>query len=355
MNALFFIVLIIDIVLFALAEKYNKKVFLIIGIILISLLSGLRGISVGVDTPSYYNAFIYNFPNSWQFEELGFRYITRFLMSILKNPTMVMLVYSFIINTLIILRLWDYRDKCSFKFMTVLYILIFFIDSMNIMRQFLAISIIFYSTKFLEKKNYFPFIIIVLLATTIHKSSILALFIPLVYFWISSSKKNKVLLAVPLLIISTIVLNYIFSFESDHISNYLSSKNYINNFNFTYLYRLCIFGLSFFLMKNNKKIVFRNEKKDLDSTIVYNETTFKVLTILYLCGLLLASMGMFFNYMQRIGYIFLIYELLYWGFIIRRSKSNFFNISLIHVYAIYVFMIEIIRNGSSIFPYYLNI
>ena len=66
-----FILLIIPIIVLCIfADKFDKKAFLYLAIIFLSLIVGLRGINVGIDTKPYYNALINNFPIKWQFEEI---------------------------------------------------------------------------------------------------------------------------------------------------------------------------------------------------------------------------------------------------------------------------------------------
>ena len=114
-NLYFIFILIPAIILCYIADKKNNKLLLFISIIYISLIVGLRGINVGIDTKPYYNAFLNDFPIKWQFEEMGFRTISRLLMEIFKNPSFLFLIYAFVTNLLIFLRLWDFRKKCDFS------------------------------------------------------------------------------------------------------------------------------------------------------------------------------------------------------------------------------------------------
>ena len=143
MDRIFFVMAIIVAVFFAnIADRRKKKIYIYFSILIFSLVAGLRGISVGIDTEAYYYAFINDFPYSWQFEEIGFRYMSNMLINIFKNPLYLMIIYALITNSLIINRLWDFREKFNFPFMIFLYGFIFFIETLNIMRQFLAISVI---------------------------------------------------------------------------------------------------------------------------------------------------------------------------------------------------------------------
>lgn len=356
MENFYFILLILPVIaLCILANKTEKKLYLYTSIVYLSLLVGLRGVNVGIDTVQYYDAINSGFPIKWKFEEIGFRYISTVLMDIFKNATIVILVYSFITNGLLMLRLWDFRKHCNFPMMITLYLLIYIFFPMNIMRQFIAISIIFYSTKLLDKKKYILFFAIVLLTSLIHKTAFLSLIFILVYYWGTLTRKQKVLSLIPIFIMTAISLVYIIEFEDDHISNYFSANNSINNLNITFIYRAIIFIISYLFYKSGKKIVVNNSYafKNNDITIAHNDDdfNFKYISIFYLIGLLFSSTGMFFGYMNRIGLYYMCYEVVYWGFLIKNSKNRSLNFILIMIFAVYVFFVELIGNGSGIFPY----
>ena len=360
MDKFFFVCAIVVAIFFAkIADKSRNKKYIYISILIFSLVAGLRAPSVGVDTKAYYYSFINDFPYSWQFKELGFRFISNMLMNVFGNPVFLMIIYALITNSFIINRLWDFREKYNFPFMVFLYGFIFFIETLNIMRQFLAISIIFYFTRLLTKKKYFSFFIIVLIMTTIHKSSLLALLLLVFYFWKDLSNRKKIMFGVPIIVIVIVGAGIVLKYESDHILNYFSSSNRINNLNFTFIYRFMVFVFSYILYKSQKVVVYgknklnnlqkeNDEMLDLDKKV----SEFNQISCIYFIGLCLTSMGMFYFVMARLGYYYLIFELLYWGYITHiTNKNKKLNMLLISVYAIYVLMLELISNGSAVFPY----
>lgn len=354
-NILFTILLLLILIISIIADKKNNKFLLATIILSLTIIGGLRGNTVGIDTAAYYYSFNNNFPIAWQFEENGFRVISMFLMKVFNNATYLMVIYSFVTNLLIITRLWELRKKANFPFMIFLYLSICFINTMNIMRQYICIAIIFYSTRFLEKKKYLLFLIIVLLSSTIHKTALLALLLLLVYIWDSLSKKQKVILAIPISIISIFALIWVFKVESNHIMNYFSADNAINNINITFLYRIFIFIFAFLLMKFNIKITFKKKKyKNIENYELITKNEFNRVSIIYFLGLLCSSAGMFFSFLTRIGLYYSIFEIVFWGYLIKKNKNSELYFMLISIYSIYVFAIELLLNGSGIFPYYFN-
>ncbi|MBE6149306.1 MAG: EpsG family protein [Firmicutes bacterium] len=352
-SVLFLLFLALSVFLFFFADKKDDKKILIIAILIISLLAGLRGENVGVDTSAYMDAFVNQFPKSWQFEEFGFRFVSNLLMKMFNNASVVMLIYALLTNFLIFLRLWDFRKKSSFGLMGLLYILIYFLSSMNIMRQFIAVAIVLYSTKLLENKKYVLFFIIVLLTSLIHKTSLLSVAFIFVYCWSDLSPRKKIVFGPIMFVFITIGLSYVIKYESDHIANYLSVSNEVKNFNLTFIYRVMAFFISWIIYKKNIVITFGKYSKITNFSKNKNDKKeFNKISFIYFLGIIFASIGMFFDNMSRVGLYYLSFEIIYWGYIIKNSNNKVINIFLILLYASYVFIFEIIYNGSMIFPYY---
>ena len=357
-NFIYFVVMIIAIIIANIAEKNNKRKYLIGIVFIISMLSGFRGINVGIDTKLYTYAFLHDFPYKWHFEEIGFRFISTLIFNIFNDTRMVFLFFALIINGFIIYRLWDFKDKCSFTFMLMFYLLTYYIDSMNIMRQLVAVAIIFFSTRLLEKKRYILFIIIVILTTFIHTSSLLALALVVAYIWAPLKMSSKVWMFFPIALIGIIAVQVILQYEAGHIDNYLSEKNSVNNINIPFLYRLMCFFISYFLHKSNKKIV-RNKSLNFSSckekNIILYDEMFSIVAFIYFMGLSISSLGMFFVVMARLGYFYILFEVVYWGYLVKTSKNKIFNFMMIIIYVGYIFLVEVFSAGCEVFPFYLNI
>lgn len=357
-NIIYFIVMLIAIILARKAEKKNKKKYLKLIVFMVSILSGFRGLNVGIDTKLYNYAFLNNFPYAWQFEELGFRAISTFVLNIFNDTRAVFLFFALIINGCIIYRLWDFKDKCSFTVMLLIYLLTFYVDSMNIMRQMVAVAIIFLSTRLLEKKHYSMFLIVIMGTTFIHVSSLLAVALIIAYYWIPLKLSNKILIAIPMIILEIVFLLVIIQFESGHINNYLSEQNSVSNINIPFLYRFLCFLLSYMIYKSNIKFVINRKKEPniniKDDLIVYDEF-FRIISFIYLMGLLISSLGMFFTVMARLGYFYILFEVVYWGYLAKTSRNKELNIVMIMIYVGYIFLVEIFSSGCEVFPFYLNI
>lgn len=352
---IFLILLSISTFIAHMAEKREKKILLFVLIFILSIISGFRGIEVGIDTSEYYRAIVNNFPDSWLFGEPGFRFLSSWIYKIFGDAKYVFFIFSYVTNSLIIMRLWDFRKKSNFSMMFFLYFLIYYLETMNIMRQFFAIAILFYCTKFLDNKKYLLYLVSIFLCTLIHKTSLLALLILFIYYWNNLNKKKKIIMMIPCGLIMIITLYYIIVFESGHISNYFSSNNLISNLNIPFLYRLAIFIIAFSFYNFNVKIVIKkSDSNNFKNDLIHKKEINKI-SLIYFIGLLFSSLGMFYFIMARVGYFYLIFELLFWGFFTYKNNSNkYLNICMISIFAIYTFAMELIFNGSGIFPFYFN-
>ena len=175
MTELFYVfVLLIAFILSYWAQKKNKKIYVYIIIILLTIIAGFRGKNCGIDTALYYDNISNGFPYKWQFREEGFRLIANFFVNTFNNPQLMFIFCAFFTNYFIFIRLWDFKDEANYSFMCFLYLTIYFTNSMNIMRQYLAVAIIFWATRFLKEKKVI-FLICLLISYFIHRSSLLAI------------------------------------------------------------------------------------------------------------------------------------------------------------------------------------
>lgn len=343
---LFITICVVAFILFKLADLKDNKLFLVLGIITLSLGAGLRNDNVGLDTYQYISAFKTNFSVIWLFKETGFREISRLLMNAFSgNVTCLLLLYATVTNALILYRLWDFRKDCSYSYMVFLYITLHYINTLNIMRQYIAIAIVFFATRFLEKRGYIKFCIAILLASVFHSSALLGLLFFFVYYWKVAPSKQKKWMLFPLLIAIPIVSIVLVKTQSAQISNYFSQKR--ADVNATFIYRIIVFVLILALQYSKKEIVVFKERKGERETIGIN----KCESIFYIAGLATSALGMFFSSLSRLGLYYLMFEIVFWGEAVKRGKSKQLAFLLFSIYAIYVFVCEFLYNGSGVFPY----
>ncbi len=327
------------------AEKTNKKMLLYFLIALLTFVAGFRGISCGVDTPSYYENIIKGFPYPWMFREEGFRVTATFLMDKFNNPQLMFVLCALITNFFVLMRLWDFRDEAKFGFMNLLYLLLYYSNSMNIMRQYVAVAIIFYGTRFLKNKKPL-FILSLIIGFTFHRSSLLAIGYLGIALWIGFTKKQKLIFSMPIVLIFAISIGYVRTYLESDINTY--SSQVVDNINITYFYLLFI--TLFVLVTYEANVGIRLT----EYSTLPEKTNNKVKTdiVLYvLIGLAFNALSMFFEFVGRTGLYYSIYDIVFWGIACKKFRNAKLNTVLIIIYAVYIFVIDIVRNGIKLFPY----
>ncbi|ANF82883.1 hypothetical protein A3K93_12250 [Acinetobacter sp. NCu2D-2] len=172
--------------LYVLSNLFNNKVVdkfivLIISLIL-SILPGFRALHIGTDTYMYDSILYSDLSEGSYFVtniEPGYIFLVN-IFQIFSIEPYFFYVVSFFANLLIVSTIFNLKKN---RFLALLSYLTFsqiFLIGFNILRQYLALSIFIYSVNFLFEKKYLNYIIFVLIATSIHYSSIFFIFfIPL--------------------------------------------------------------------------------------------------------------------------------------------------------------------------------
>ncbi|WP_040345884.1 EpsG family protein [Neobacillus bataviensis] len=150
-----------------------NKILVFGGILTLVMVSGLRS-NIG-DTYFYKRIYVYN-NFTWEFitsqKDIGFGILQLFLKKLSDDPQILLFTTALITNVLIILVLYKYTRIFELS----IYVFItsgFFIVSMNGIRQCLAAAIAFAATKFLFEGNWKRYMLVVLLASTIHQSALI--------------------------------------------------------------------------------------------------------------------------------------------------------------------------------------
>lgn len=132
-----------------------------------------------------------------------------------------------VISCLIYIPLIIYLRKTNQKPYTALFIFIFsgfFLITNNIIRQTLAMALVFISYNFVSKKKYFKFILLILLASMFHKTAIIAGILILISRKIKPSIRNLFIanvIGILLLLLFSPLVSLIDSFIPDKYLNYI--------------------------------------------------------------------------------------------------------------------------------------
>ncbi len=319
-----------------LAEKKNSKILLALSLFFVCFIAGFRAENVGLDTASYYTYINWAGSGILQNVEIGFIYFSKFLLRIINTPKFVVFVYSSLTIIFIFLRFWTLRDKASYSLMVFLYLALYFQLSLNIMRQFFAVAIVFFATYFLQNKKSIPYFIFVVIASLFHVTAILGIGIYIVYYWYTTEKAiKKILFSIVMLACIPVIIYYGGS-TLDKYSIYFKNIN-VN-------VGLLVFAkgaLLLIFIYCNQSILFSKYNQD---------NLIKIITILYLIGIGLTFMGYIFEYMERLGLGLMIFEPVCLAIMCKRRNASLFKIAVFSL-ALFIIFMSYLSNGNGIFPY----
>ena len=155
--------------------KGNNKLFLFITFLELFFISGFRAWHIGNDTLHYVGVFIsaFSYDLSSSYMEKGYIVFNKILSSFTNNPQSILISTSFLIIGTLLFFIYKYS---KFIFLSVLlFVILHFAGTLNIIRQYMAIIIVLLSFNFVVKREFFKFLCCCLIATTFHTSSIVAL------------------------------------------------------------------------------------------------------------------------------------------------------------------------------------
>ncbi len=329
------------------AEESEKKSYLMLAALLCSLVVGLRAENVGIDTPSYLSKIqqiIGGAAANNTGLEVGFVFLCKVILAIWNNPYSVLIVCSFFTNFLVFSRMWDLRNHASLPVMLICYYVQFFSVSMNVVRQMLAVAIIFYFTRYLREKKYIKFGVVVLLCTVfLHRTSLLGFLFLLFELrnWHELSPTIK-----KLFIGGCFALLVLLFLMRDELA--FRYKNYLNNIQFNLGIWIPAKILLFVLLNS---LCSYSSKPNSIQDVSYTEESI-YFKYYYILGLILTMSGYFVDYMYRLGWYFVVFEGPYFGALVKNTRKNkaFVMICLVFILSV-IYLLSFVNNSQGDIPY----
>ncbi len=180
-----------------------------IGVIIPCLLAGLRANSVGTDVNVYvvpiYNAaeessniieyMNQKIPYAWEFKpiyeyEIGFTLLIYFAAKVLRSVQWVLFIFQVLSAFPVYYALRRYKSQMpelSTWLGMLVYYSYFYCASLNLMRQFVAISLLIYALTYLYEEKSMKYFLFVAIACSFHISALIGV---IVYFVFHYSKSN---------------------------------------------------------------------------------------------------------------------------------------------------------------------
>lgn len=327
-------------------RKKNITFFLIT--FLIFIISAVR-YNVGTDYIHYSKIYFWIINNYNIYVEIGYKYFNELIYFIFNDVRYIYIISSLLIVFSFYKAIKDNVDKKYWFFSLFLFITsgILF-SSFNLIRQYMAIAIIVGNIKWLVDKNYFKFILTVLIASTFHTSALIV--IPFIVFVILSRnlKTNKLLWIIYFISIFFLFIdirNFIefFSFLiPNRWINYLTSE-FLTERNVSAIAKQVIPNIiAFYLINNRYKLIKNNSKNNV---YILGYLFAVLLTNLFYGILVLVRFAYYFE-----PFLLFVIPIIIDGF---KKKNNRMIITwLIIIYYLLLTIVTIfIMNGNDVVPY----
>ena len=141
----------------------------------------------------------------------------------------VFFLSSFIIMLFILLTLDYYKKKVSLPMGLFIYFMIYYIESFNLVRQSIALSIVLYAYCYVLERRPFKYLFIILIAYLFHNSAIICIFFYLLSYKKSNFSSFKNMVYYILIIVSPFLIGQLLL-----LLNYIPFLNfYTERYNFT--------------------------------------------------------------------------------------------------------------------------
>lgn len=328
----------------------NKALFyaILTGVAL-SILPALRAESVGIDTELYVPIFTEALKGGntqrlfgW---DPGFAFIVKLLLTVFPSEQALLAIAAFTTNLLIVYRFYELREYASFKICVLLYYALIYSCTYNIFKQFTAIAIVFYATRYIGKRKFIHYTALVLLATMIHQSAMLGF--GFIIFNALSWKRitaKRLLGCMAFLVIAPVAIVGAMAVASKRIDYYFENTSL--NVGFVIFVKI---AMLLFSMKWSLSIGLQGGKKNVQMP-QEGIMSMRAIRMIYGAGLACIFLGFVFPYMDRIALYYLMYEYVYWGVLYKKNRNNGM-VFLFIMFALLTLMLDLLSSGNGHIPY----
>lgn len=335
-------------------KKSSSRFWLIILILLLSFFAGSRSLSVGRDSAGYAQAIVTK-ANGFKLFEPGYKNLIYLTTSIVNEYWFTFFVVSLLTNALILIRMYTLRSKeLSMKAMTFIYVCFCYFLTFSGQRQWLAVAICFYATKYIyndQKTSIIHYLVLTFIAFLFHTSSILTIVFLVPYVFSKRSEMKALILKLSAIVIVPVAAIFTYRLFNEKYFRFLDSYEGLS-FGFLGIFKIAILFVSIYILSMLKRSgsdpegnANRNDRLALSGkTIIYIE----VLSVGF------SLLGYFFRNTARISWYFDIFSTVYFGAFLTLRTKNWFI--LINKLLIFVAILSVYRNyfsESAMFaPYY---
>lgn len=342
---LYLVIYIISSILISKGIKRKNSIFILLGIFILIIFAGIR-YDVGTDYINY--KYMYDKFSNKDFLEIFNSKIDKGFLLIIKISSLIgNEILFFSLSSFLIVIPFIYSLKMKYRYICIpltifLFLITIFTSGMNIIRQAIATSIIFYSFNYIFEKRFFKYIVFLILAVSFHITAVITF--PLYFLW--NKKTNKINKKRAIFIILCYIL-IPFSFNlSIKIFSFIPEFSRFQSYN--NIGRLGL-NLSFFLNLGLFLILFFNRKK-----LIKKDCRNSFFLLLSFIALNMSFSGFKTTYFSRLGIYFNYTELILWGYfpyIVRKNSQNMIKIFIVSFFiSIFILQYFYLRQ-ANIIPY----
>jgi hypothetical protein len=180
---LYILIVVLATLFMRIAEKDGKyrKLWILIAYLIVTLPEAFR-YEVGLDYSGYVRAYTHiiqsgswNDSVAWLTIEPTFRVLCFISHGLINSPQIIFITYAVLTNLFIFLGIYSYRRETSMSSMLFMYTCVYYLVSMNIGRQMVAVPIVFFASKFIIERSFIKYAFFVLLATMFHYSAVVSI------------------------------------------------------------------------------------------------------------------------------------------------------------------------------------
>lgn len=346
------------------ALKYKNSrvsfwIFTIVSISIIVIVSGCRDYTVGNDVNGYRNYHWIVACKSKNIISLIDKLDTEPLFSVLLFVTsrftddfhFFLALTQLIIISCIYFGAWQYREYISPSWILVIYYFLFYNESLNIMRQHIAMAIVFAGFSYVENNKYRKYLIFLLIAYLFHNSAIIAILPMLIHLILYDNKSKLKEKSLHLKIF--IIIGVLFTLASiKPIYNLLSSFGILRSAYSYYLDKSEVISSNFILLLLFIEIVILSINHEYYS-LADKSYDYYILNM-YICFISFMLSPVIYLSSRLSNYLWIFNVILYSKMILRltNEKSKLISeILTITICFVYWYRIYILSLSGNTYPY----
>ena len=328
--------------------KFIKRIMFVLSFLPLFIISAVR-YDVGTDyLYRYYKIFnIIKSGGNVLDLEIGFVFLNKLCLLFSDKFYWIFVLTSFIIISLIYYIIYK-KSEYYWLSILILFLELFYFQSMNIVRQYVSISLIlFFTYMFLFKGKRIKFYFGVLITYFIHSSSVICLILPFL-------RKIKIFTLTKLIILSTIIYLIGTVFSQDILNTLFNTKYsvyLVGTYNRSDV-RLLPFIINFIIYLL-LEFLYKRKKTKKNNISAYDNFYINVQAITILCFVLGYVHFLFF----RLAYYFSIFNIISIPYFIKNSldkKSSRFLVMafILIILTINIVYSNVIHNDEEVLPYH---